>query len=168
MESKSYDFIIIGAGPAGLTAAQYASRSGLNTLVLEAGFSGGQAAQIYFLENYPGIFPAVNGFDFADTLKKQAEAFGARIVQAAVTLVKKINVLFNSTLEEIKGDSKVSSVVLKNVLTGELTEYEADVFAAGDVRSKPYRQIITACSDGACAAFASGEVIRRLKNESYK
>ena len=168
MESKSYDFIIVGAGAAGLTAAQYAARSGLNALVLDAGFAGGQVAQIYSLENYPGVFPAANGFDFADTLRKQTESFGAEIIQAAVTLVKKINVLFNSTVEEIKGDSKVSSVVLKNVLTGELTEYEADVFAAGNVRSKPFRQIVTACADGAVAAFKAGEIIRELKNESYK
>ena len=82
METKSFDFIITGAGPAGLTAAMYAARNGLLTLTIDSSFAGGQATQIYNLENYPGIFPAVNGFDFADTLRKQAESFGAKIIQA--------------------------------------------------------------------------------------
>ena len=81
MEEKSFDFIIIGAGPAGLTAALYAARNGLHTLAIDSSFPGGQTAQIYSLENYPGIFPGINGFDFSGTLKKQAESFGAEITQ---------------------------------------------------------------------------------------
>ena len=60
METKVFDYIIIGAGPAGLSSAQYAARSGLNTIVLEGMGAGGQVAQIFELENYPGVFPAVN------------------------------------------------------------------------------------------------------------
>ena len=79
MEELKYDYIIIGAGAAGLASAQYAARGGLKTIVLEEMTAGGQATQIAELENYPGIYPAINGFDFADTMRKQAEAFGAEI-----------------------------------------------------------------------------------------
>ena len=76
MEELRYDYIIIGAGVAGLASAQYAARGGLNTIVLEGTSMGGQATQIAELENYPGVFPAVNGYDFIDTMRKQAETFG--------------------------------------------------------------------------------------------
>ena len=89
METQTFDYIIIGAGPAGLSSAQYAARSGLKTIVLEGMGPGGQVAQIFELENYPGVFPAVNGFDFVETLRKQAEAFGAQIKQVQVTSIDK-------------------------------------------------------------------------------
>ncbi|MBO4404022.1 MAG: FAD-dependent oxidoreductase [Treponema sp.] len=312
METKSFDFIITGAGPAGLTAAMYAARNGLLTLTIDSSFAGGQATQIYNLENYPGIFPAVNGFDFADTLRKQAESFGAKIIQAhpssvakeedgtftvttskniykapclliatgaehkkagikgedtfkgkgvsycatcdgplfknrhivvmgggdsacsealylatltdKVTVIhrrktfraqktlaekvlsnKNITVKFNTEIQEICGDSKVSSVILKDkngntqtlecdavfifagmtaqtelfdfvkkdeggwIITNEDMQTSVkNLLAAGDVRSKHLRQIVTACSDGAVAAVKAGEIIRSLKNEVYK
>ena len=89
MEELKYDYIIIGAGAAGLASAQYAARGGLKTIVLEEMTAGGQATQIAELENYPGIYPAINGFDFADTMRKQAEAFGAEIKQVSVTSIDK-------------------------------------------------------------------------------
>jgi thioredoxin reductase (NADPH) len=73
-----YDFIIIGAGAAGLSAAVYAGRSRLSTLVIDSGgISGGQALNILGLENYPGVFPAQSGSAFAEAMEKQAKAFGA-------------------------------------------------------------------------------------------
>ncbi len=75
-----YDMIIIGAGAAGLSAAQYAGRSNLKTLVIEEKSEGGQAVLIDRLENYPGILDPVNGFDFASNMKEQAVRFGAEFV----------------------------------------------------------------------------------------
>ena len=89
METLNFDYIIIGAGPAGLSSAQYAARSGLKTIVLEGMGAGGQVAQIFELENYPGVFPAVNGYDFVETMRKQAEAFGAQIKQVQVSSIDK-------------------------------------------------------------------------------
>ena len=89
MEELRYDYIIIGAGVAGLASAQYAARGGLNTIVLEGTSMGGQATQIAELENYPGVFPAVNGYDFIDTMRKQAESFGAQIKQVTVSSIDK-------------------------------------------------------------------------------
>ncbi len=75
-----YDLIILGAGPAGLTAGMYAARSGLSTLIIDKGAIGGQAAQTDRVENYPGGAPGgETGFDLTDRMSKQAQSFGARI-----------------------------------------------------------------------------------------
>jgi thioredoxin reductase (NADPH) len=303
METQTFDYIIIGAGPAGLSSAQYAARSGLKTIVLEGMGAGGQVAQIFELENYPGVFPAVNGFDFVETLRKQAEAFGAQIKQVQVSSIdkkgkdfviqtkdaiytapalcmatgavhknlgvpgeeelkgrgvsycatcdgpffrnKKIVVIgggdsacseaiylaslskdvtivhrrnefraqkalvdkmlkagvkpvYDCVVKQINGQNKVEGITLENVKTGETSELECaavfifagmapqtdlvdmikkdisgyimtdenmqtsipGLYAAGDVRSKPFRQIVTAVSDGAIAANAAKEFIK--------
>ncbi len=78
------DIVIIGGGPAGLTAAIYAARSGLDAVVLERMFAGGQAAITPVIENYPGA-PGVTGADLAQSMADQAEKAGARILYEDVT-----------------------------------------------------------------------------------
>jgi thioredoxin reductase (NADPH) len=74
-----YDVIIIGAGPAGLTAAVYASRGGLKTLVLERRMAGGQVAVTEMIENYPGFPEGIGGFELMELMKQQAVRFGAEL-----------------------------------------------------------------------------------------
>lgn len=100
---KIYDVIIIGGGTAGLAAAQYAGRSNLTTLVIEEKSEGGQAVLIDRLENYPGILEPVNGWDFANTMKKQAEAFGAEFMYAKVTGLGRKGETFHIPLEAGEG-----------------------------------------------------------------
>ena len=294
MDEIRYDYIIIGAGAAGLASAQYAARGGLKTVVLEEMTAGGQATQIAELENYPGIFPAINGYDFSDTMKKQAEAFGAEIKQVSVSSIDKkgkdfvvvtkketytapalliatgaihrnlevrgvsycavcdgpffrnkrivvvgggdsacseavylstiskdvsiihrrdsfraqkavsdkmlasgVKPVYNSVVKSINGTNKVESVTVENVKTGEKYDLPCDavfiftgmipktslvemlpkdeggyiitdenmetaipgLFAAGDVRSKSFRQIVTAAADGAIAANSAKKMI---------
>ena len=302
METKQYDYIIIGAGPAGLSSAQYAARGGLKTIVLEGMGAGGQVVQIPDLENYPGVFPAVNGYDFIETMKKQAESFGAQIVQVQVSSIDKkgkdfvittkdtvysapalciatgavhknlgvpgekeftgrgvsycavcdgpffrnkkifvvgggdsacseaiylssissevsiihrrdtfraqkavvdkmlaagVKPIYDTVVKSINGTTKVESLTLENTKTGEQTTVDCNVvfifagmspntelvemlrkdetgyiitdekmqtsipglFAAGDVRAKPFRQIVTATSDGAIAANSAKEML---------
>ncbi len=307
-----YDFTIIGAGPAGLAAAQYAARSNLKTLVIDMSMPGGQVINIFKFENYPGLWPAVSGTDYVKNAREQAESFGARIIQAIITSVDKvkddfilhfrngevktktlclatgaehrklgiegekkfegrgvsycatcdgpffrnkkiivvgggdsacdeanylstlsddvtlihrkgqfraqkavanrvlnnpkIKCVFNTTVQEIKGDMKVTSIVTKNTVTGEISEIPADgvfifvgmiprtslfetlpvdeagyiktdenmhtlipgLFAAGDVRAKSFRQVVTACADGAIAANEALHYIQNLRHEEYK
>lgn len=302
MEIKAFDYIIIGAGPAGLAGAQYAARGGLKTLVLEGMGPGGQVMQINELENYPGVFPAINGSEFIETMKQQAESFGAEIAYVQVLSIDKtgdifviktrdteyhskclciatgaihrnlevpgekeltgrgvsycavcdgpffrnkkivvvgggdsacseaiylstissdvqiihrrdsfraqkavvekmldkgVNPVYDSVVKQINGTVKVESVTVENVKTGEQSEIACDavfvftgmipqtnlvdmlpkdeggyiktneemetiipgLFAAGDVRSKSFRQIVTAVSDGAIAANRAKEII---------
>ena len=315
------DVVIIGAGAAGLAAAQYAARLGLGVLVIEERCEGGQAAFIDRLENYPGLAEPVSGLDFAQNMKRQAEGFGAAFLRGKVVGIEKadqrfalsleaesaegeakalqakavilatgaerrklgaagedelfgrgvsycaacdgpffrgkrvavvgggdaacdeaeclsriaesvvmihrrdafraqkalaqrvlanpaIRTVFNSTVEEIRGgqNGAVSSIILKDAKTGELSQLEcaavfvsvgmapssglaaavrpkalerdesgyiiadermetscAGIFAAGDVRKKPFRQVITAAADGAVAAHSAAEYIAALK-----
>ena len=82
-----YDYIIIGAGVAGLSSAQYAARGGLKTLVIDVSMPGGQALTIPTLENYPGLYPSVSGTQFCINMKEQAESFGAVVIQKAVSSI---------------------------------------------------------------------------------
>ena len=315
MPHNEYDFIIIGAGAAGLSAAQYASRAGLKTLVIDQSLPGGQVLNIMHLENYPGLFPSVDGASFIGSMEEQAKAFGAEIIQTSVSSIDKIgndflvntssglyrsltlllatgaghrklnvpgekefegrgvsycatcdgpffrnknvvvvgggdsacdeamylsticshvtvvhrkssfraqkavaervltnpkiSVEFNSVVKEIRGDKKVSSIIItqnQSDCTSTEKEISCDgvfifvgmiprtelfeilrkdesgyivtdekmatlvpgLFAAGDVRSKPFRQIITAASDGAIAAYQAGLFVREKKNEVYR
>jgi len=301
--SKIYDLIIIGAGPAGLSAALYAGRSKLSTLVLEKSKTGGQIVITHEVANYPGSIREATGPSLIARMVEQVVEFGAErksddiidvdftsdikiikgekeeyqakaviiatgatprkigcpgeieltgkgvsycatcdadffedfevfvigggdtAVEEAMYLTKfarkvtvvhrreelraaksiqekafandKMHFMWNSVVEELKGDGILETAVFKNVKTGELTEYHADeedgtfglfafvgyvphsdtfkdhvemdnwgyiktdenmktniegVFAAGDIRPKVLRQVVTATADGAIAA----------------
>ena len=82
-----YDVAIIGGGPAGLSAAIYAARGGLKTVVFEKGLIGGQIVLTADLENYPGFEENMSGFDLIDKMKKQADKFNAHFIDENVTAV---------------------------------------------------------------------------------
>ncbi len=308
----SCELLIIGAGPAGLSAAQYGARANLKTIVIEEMAPGGQSLLIDQLENYPGILEPVSGYDLAENMRVQAERFGAEFVSASVEAVEKegsrfvvkagedrfaaeavivatgakhrhlgvpgedtfggrgvsycatcdgpffkgkkilvvgggdaacdeamylsklssqvvmihrrdrfrsqkslasrvlenpnIQVRFNTVPVEIRGGKKVESVVLADAVSGEKREEAFDavfvfvgsdpntasvpqvakdesgsivtdekmatsvpgIFAAGDVRVSPFRQVITACSDGAIAAHAASQYIDEARGAGYR
>ncbi|WP_034384955.1 thioredoxin-disulfide reductase [Deinococcus sp. YIM 77859] len=89
--THSYDVVIIGGGPAGLTAAIYTGRASLRTLVLEKGLPGGQIAQTEEVENYPGFPEPVSGMELAQRMVQQAEKFGARIEMDEVQAVTRLD-----------------------------------------------------------------------------
>jgi thioredoxin reductase (NADPH) len=79
---SSYDVIVIGAGPSGLTAALYMTREGIDVLVIEKASVGGQIGATQTLENYPGFDEGISGGELADRLGQQARKFGAEILEA--------------------------------------------------------------------------------------
>ncbi len=306
------DLVILGAGAAGMGAAQYGARANLKTLVIEEMAPGGQALLIDRLENYPGLPEPVDGYTWSETMRAQAMEFGAEIMASSVSSVRKegerfvvetgdgpvlakaiivatgakhrhldvagenefagrgvsycatcdgpffkgkrmvvvgggdaacdeamflakladkvimvhrkdrfraqksvaarvlanpkIEVRFETVVEEIKGEKSVSAVSLKNLKTGEVYSEPAaavfvfvgsipqteglpadlakdetgsivtddrmetnipGLFAAGVVRATPFRQVITAVSDGAVAAHCAAQYIDEMEGKAY-
>ncbi|WP_291492646.1 thioredoxin-disulfide reductase [Desulfurella sp.] len=304
-----YDVVIIGGGPAGLTAGIYAARSGLKTIILEEKVFGGQIVFSAALENYPGFPEGISGMDIIDKFLEQAKKFeveisydgvekiendisckrviltnkscittktiilatgasadrlgcpgeakfigkgvsycatcdgaffkgktvavvgggdsaleealylanlvkkiylihrrdqfrAVKILQDRVKKNNKIEIVFDSVVKEILGDKFVKGVLIENVKTKQQSRLDIDgifiyigltpnskfvsdliqtdeygyiitneemetnipgIFAAGDVRKKSLRQVVTACADGAIAASNAQKYIEKMK-----
>jgi thioredoxin reductase (NADPH) len=106
-----FDLLIIGAGPAGLTAAQYGARANLKVLAVEQLAPGGQVLVIDRLENYPGEANPRSGFDFSRDMHRQAEVFGARFITDTVLSLKKERKFFAAALTD-GGKLRAPAVIL--------------------------------------------------------
>ncbi|HSW66362.1 MAG TPA: FAD-dependent oxidoreductase [Bacillota bacterium] len=82
-----HDVVIVGAGPAALTAAIYTTREDIDTVLYERGVVGGLAAVTDWIDNYPGFPKGIAGLEYADLLREQAERFGAQIELGEVTKI---------------------------------------------------------------------------------
>ncbi|OQY00541.1 MAG: thioredoxin-disulfide reductase [Desulfobacteraceae bacterium 4572_130] len=91
MLETDYDLVIIGAGPAGLTAGIYAARAGINVLLLEMAAPGGQIIVSDLIENYPGFPRGLSGFDLGNKMLKQAENLGVKIETNQVDSIKSLD-----------------------------------------------------------------------------
>jgi len=308
MKSVDYELVIIGGGPAGLTAGLYAARGGLNVILIEKIVPGGQIIITDWIENYPGFPEGLSGPDLVQKMTEQVKRFdlsiennevvsvdfsepvkkitlndrtltsyaiiiatgaspkklgvpgeetffgkgisscatcdgpffkdsivaavggGDTAVQESLFLTKfakkvylihrrdklraaailqkralaneKIEILWDSVLTDIRGLTHVENITVKNVTTGDKTEFSVDgcfiwvgtipnaqflgdsvkldeygfiiadlnmetsvpgVFAAGDVRNTPLRQVVTAVGDGAIAAISAENYIEHIK-----
>ena len=105
-----YDMIVIGGGPGGYSAAIYAARAGLNTLVLEKLSAGGQMALTSQVDNYPGFAQGVDGFELGQQMQSGAERFGAKTVLAEVLSVQLDGDV--KTVQTSEGDYYGKTVVL--------------------------------------------------------
>ena len=110
-ERETYDLIVVGGGPCGLTAAIYAAREGIETLIVERSGVGGQAGVTERIENYPGFPEGITGGQLADQMRAQAEGFGVEILPAQA--VSRLHPAGNSwAVMTESGDEYSSGVVL--------------------------------------------------------
>jgi len=108
--NKSYQVIIIGGGPAGLTAGLYCARSRLDTLLIEKGIIGGQITNAERVENYPGFPKGISGMELGQLIYEQAISYGLETVLADVTgaaLVRRRNMVSTS-----EGDFTSESIII--------------------------------------------------------
>ncbi|MEX0909278.1 MAG: thioredoxin-disulfide reductase [Gemmatimonadaceae bacterium] len=89
-KTDEYEVLIVGAGPAGMTAAMYCGRAMLRTVLLERGVPGGELLNTEVIEDYPG-FEHILGWELAQKFESHAKKFGAEFVQETVTCVRKVD-----------------------------------------------------------------------------
>ncbi|MFC1966189.1 thioredoxin-disulfide reductase [Chloroflexota bacterium] len=118
VNNTNYDVVIIGAGPAGLTAGLYTSRARLNSLLIERGLFGGQIINAEQVENYPGFPEGISGFELGQLMRQQAEKYGLETVTA------------NATGLELKEDQKAVRTTEGNFTA------RAVIIAGGSERQK--------------------------------
>jgi len=130
-EKKEHDLVVVGAGPAALSAALYTSREDIETLLFEKGAIGGLAAVTDWVDNYPGFPKGVAGLELADAMRAQAERFGAKIELGEVINLKKDG-------DFIKLDTTEGEITAKAVLIATGSDYrkigvpgEMDYYAKG-------------------------------------
>lgn len=136
MDKFMYDLIIVGAGPAGLSAAIYAQRAKLNTVIIEKEGCGGQMSQTYEVDNYPGL-PGISGMDLGDKMKEHAEKLGVSVVY-----------------EEIKSINKVEDYYVVHLMTGGVYEGKGVIIASGATHAKlnvPGEEEFAGCGVSYCA-----------------
>jgi len=118
MNDRPYDVVIIGGGPAGLTAGLYTSRARLNSLLIEKGLIGGQITNAERVENFPGFPEGISGFELGELMHRQATRYGLETIMSEVTGI------------DLKGEQKIVKTT-----EGDFTT-RAIVIAGGSVYQK--------------------------------
>jgi thioredoxin reductase (NADPH) len=109
---KEYDVVIIGGGPAGLSAGIYTARARLNSLLIERGMVGGQITNTEWVENYPGFAEGISGFDLTQAMHQQATKFGLETITAEVTGIEVTGE--QKVVKTTQGDFTAKAVIIAN------------------------------------------------------
>lgn len=167
-----HDLIIIGAGPAGLTAGLYASRDKLDVVLLEKLSPGGQVLTTDWVENYPGFPEGISGFELMDGIRKQAERFGLNILNHEVQ-----NLDFKDDVKKLYLDSglmKTRSVILatgaqprKLGIDGEALLTGKGVSYCGTCDGPFYRGAVVAVIGGGDTAVQEAIFLTRFASRVY-
>jgi thioredoxin reductase (NADPH) len=171
--THDYDIVVIGAGPAGMTAGLYAGRAMLRTITLERGAPGGELLNTELIEDYPG-FERVDGWDLAEKFATHANAFGANIQTANVDRVKRLD---DGTFETItdSGDIYHSPAVIvtaggtpiKLGVPGELEYAGKGVSYCAVCDGAFFKQHVIAVVGGGDAACEEADYLTRYASKVY-
>ncbi|MCL5959131.1 MAG: thioredoxin-disulfide reductase [Chloroflexi bacterium] len=170
-QGKLFDVIIIGGGPAGLSAGLYAARNGLNVLLLEGGTIGGQAAATERIENWPGCHQGT-GAEVMGFLRKQAEAFGLKVLMVGVT-----DVDLEGRIKQVytpKGTLRARSLIVatgakpvKLGVPGEERLQGHGVSYCATCDAPFFRDKVVAVVGGGESALKEGDFIARFASKVY-
>jgi thioredoxin reductase (NADPH) len=109
-DNNRYDIVVIGGGPAGLTAGMYTARAGLKTICIEKGLTGGQINNTSWIENFPGFPDSIDGYELGKLMYQQATKFGLETVTAEVTGV--VSGGSEKTVTTSEGEYTAQAVIL--------------------------------------------------------
>ena len=112
IDNDEYELIIVGGGPAGLTAGLYASRARLNSMLMEKGMVGGQIANAEQIENYPGFPEGIGGFELGQLMEQQAKKYGLKILIAEATGIELQEQ--RKVIKTTKGNFTARAVIIAN------------------------------------------------------
>src|SRR2546428_10207542 len=121
--------VILGSGPAGLTAALYSARANLSPLLIEGLTPGGQLTITTDVENYPGFEHGVQGPEMMDVFRRQAERFGTKIIQGEVTAVDLSKRPFKLTLDD--GEYQADALIISTGATAKLLGIDSEARLMG-------------------------------------
>lgn len=124
-----YETIILGGGPAGLSAALYAGRGKLDTLLIEKGSFGGQVATTYEVDNYPGTDIGITGPQLADKMRKQAETFGTKFVKEDIVNVELLDKIKKITTT--KGEYLGKTVIIATGASPKMVGFKGEAELRG-------------------------------------
>lgn len=169
-ESNIYDLIIVGGGPAGLTAAIYATRRKLKTVLVSMTI-GGQMAMTSEIENYPG-FDLIDGLSLANKMKSQAEKFGAEFLFQEVLGVERAGEIFK--IKTVKGEYEAKLVILAFGLTprklavpGEKEWAGKGVTYCATCDGPLFKNKTVAVVGGGNSALEAGEYLSKIAKHVY-
>jgi len=171
-EGTVYDLMIIGGGPAGLTAAVYAGRAALKTLVLIGPIPGGQVANTDLVENFPGFPEGISGAELAQRLQSQAGRFGAQIVMDAVTRVDFSTTPFTIQTHSVTYQARTAIVATGAVprrlgVPGEAEFFGRGVSACATCDGFFYQGKRVVVAGGGDSAIAEGIFLTRFASEVF-
>lgn len=173
MEKVDYDLVIIGGGPAGLTAGLYASRARLNCILVEKLAPGGQVLLTDWIENYPGFPEGISGFELIDKMTAQAKRFGLPIETEEVVSVdfsnpktKKIH-LPNTTLTSHTVIVATGASPRRMGIPGEDAFYGKGVSFCGTCDGPFYRDRVVAAIGGGDTAVQESLFLTKFASKVY-
>jgi thioredoxin reductase (NADPH) len=168
--APEYDVVIVGGGPAGLSAALYAGRSMLKTAVISKDF-GGQVLDAHIVENYPG-FISIKGSELMEKFKEHAEHFGAELIEGEVTSIRREGKYF--IIESTAGTTRskaliyaAGSVHRKLGVPGEEELLGRGVSYCAICDAALYRDKVVAVVGGGNTAFADAELLTEYTSKVY-
>ncbi|MCL2154898.1 MAG: thioredoxin-disulfide reductase [Leptospirales bacterium] len=166
------DLIIIGGGPAGLTAGIYGIRAGLDLIIIERIAPGGQVVNSYEIENYPGFPNPISGWDLMDGMEEQTRRLGAEIISGDVVAIKKDNNIFTVVLSD--GEMQAKSVIIatgtvnrKLNVPGEKEYTGRGVSYCATCDGAFFKEKVTVVVGGGDAALEEADFLTRFASKVY-